>query len=476
VRVGDPNQAIYETFTTASPKHLREFIKNPVVIREELPYSGRSTKSIIDLANYLVDWTQNYHPVQDARDALQTPPSIQPTPKGDPQPNPPDDPSQIYLVTKGFKPDQEIESVVTSLANWLPSNTDRTVAVLVPRNSRADRMIDALEIRGIPYNDSLLKISSRTRSSAEKINLVLSYLADPLSSQKLADVYRISGNNETNKVDFQYIRDKTANVILKNSRVEDYLWPKLEKNLLDEMEEENRDQHIIQELIRFRKLITRWQKSIILPIDQIVLTISQDLFSDTGDLAIAQKIAVLLKQASANHPDWRMSDFVQEMDLIIHNQRRLLGFSEDDLGFDPDKHKGVVVVTTMHSAKGLEWDRVYLLSVNNYDFPGDLHEDQFISEKWFIRDNLNLQTESFAQLESLLTIDEFIWYEENNATLNSRLDYIRERLRLLYVGITRAKRELIITWNVGRKGNLKPAISLVCLQDFWLDQDHDLVS
>src|SRR5690349_18125005 len=51
VRVGDPNQAIFETFTTASPDLLREFIaQNPSV---DMPESGRSQQSIIDLANNL---------------------------------------------------------------------------------------------------------------------------------------------------------------------------------------------------------------------------------------------------------------------------------------------------------------------------------------------------------------------------------------------------------------------------------------
>src|SRR4030043_1831894 len=52
VRVGDPNQAIYETFTTANPEYLRSFIKQPGVIEKELPNSGRSTLSLIDMANY----------------------------------------------------------------------------------------------------------------------------------------------------------------------------------------------------------------------------------------------------------------------------------------------------------------------------------------------------------------------------------------------------------------------------------------
>ena len=40
VRVGDPNQAIFETFTTADPKYLREFISAPGVDGRELPNSG----------------------------------------------------------------------------------------------------------------------------------------------------------------------------------------------------------------------------------------------------------------------------------------------------------------------------------------------------------------------------------------------------------------------------------------------------
>ena len=46
-----------------------------------------------------------------------------------------------------------------------------------------------------------------------------------------------------------------------------------------------------------------------------------------------------------------------------------LAFLPTTSGFDPERYRGKAVVTTMHKAKGLEWDRVYLMSVNNYDFP-----------------------------------------------------------------------------------------------------------
>jgi DNA helicase-2/ATP-dependent DNA helicase PcrA len=78
-----------------------------------------------------------------------------------------------------------------------------------------------------------------------------------------------------------------------------------------------------------------------------------------------------------------------------------------------------------------------------------------------------VQAESLAQLEILVNSSDLSNYNEGEATMNSRLDYIRERLRLLYVGITRARRELIITSNVGRKNNLIPAIPLQILFDRW---------
>ena len=71
VRVGDPNQAIFETFTTADPDLLREFIRtNP---NADMPESGRSQPAIIALANHLIDWVMTAHPDPNVRDCVVTP-------------------------------------------------------------------------------------------------------------------------------------------------------------------------------------------------------------------------------------------------------------------------------------------------------------------------------------------------------------------------------------------------------------------
>ena len=470
VRVGDPNQAIFETFTTASPQHLIDFVHEKDVQYRELPDSGRCQPSIIALANQLIKWVNGEHPETEVRDAL-TVPYIHPTAPDDPQPNPPDDPDGIKLISRKYSPDEEVEAVTKSIAKWLPEHTDSTVAVLVPRNMRGVDVINALKQRNIPFVE-LLGSTSSTRAAAGRLGEVVGALADPQSSARMAKAYLAwrRGEEEEANDDFQR---QVARLLSKCSEVETFIAPTPGKEWLETLnaeqsEEQSEDDALIfAELESFRDILRRWQGTTVLPIDQMVLTLAQDLFTAPNDLALAHKLALVLRQTADDHPDWRLPELNGELTLIANNQRRFLGFSEDDAGFDPSHHAGKVVVTTMHKAKGLEWDRVYMMSVNNYDFPSGQPNDRYISEKWFIHDGLNLEAEALAQLEAAQSTSEYEFYTEGAATQSARLDYVRERLRLLYVGITRAKKELAITWNTGRQGDQTPAIPFAALQGWW---------
>ncbi len=224
---------------------------------------------------------------------------------------------------------------------------------------------------------------------------------------------------------------------------------------------------VMAELANFREVILRWHAATILPIDQLVLMLSQEIFTAPSDLATAQKLALVLRQAADENPDWRLPELIPMLNEIARNERRFIGFSNDDAGFNPDDYRGIVIVSTIHKAKGLEWDRVYLSSVNNHDYPSGQTEDRFIAEKWFIRDGLNLEAEALAQLETASGLSSESVYDEGTATIKARQDYVRERLRLLYVGITRAKRELIISWNSGRRGEATPALPFAAIHQWW---------
>ena len=470
VRVGDPNQAIYETFTTANPRFLREFVVEKDTQARELPNSGRSTRSIITLANYLIDWTQNEHPVAEVRDAL-APPHIEPTPPGDPQPNPPDAPDGVRIVARKFTPQAELHAVADSLARWLPEHQRETVAVLVPRNNRGFEMESVLEQRGIEYH-SLLRSTPATRAAAGALANLLSYLADPTSPKKLATVYRVWRRDEREEQESKKRLERVARKLSRIRRVEDFVWPRAGRDWLSTVAESADLPDLYTRLAQFRALVQRWQSATLLPVDQLILTLAQDLFDDPADLAIAHKLAGVLRRMSAAHPDWRLPEMVEELGSVARNERRFLGLSADDRGFDPELYKGQVVIATIHKAKGLEWDRVYLMAVNDYNFPSGLPQDQFIAEKWFVRNRLNLEAEALTQLAVLLaegTLGVYE-YEEMDATRSARLEYVAERLRLLYVGVTRARKELIVTWNTGRRGDLRPAVPFIALQTFWEEE------
>jgi DNA helicase-2/ATP-dependent DNA helicase PcrA len=468
VRVGDPNQAIYESFSTAKPDYLRDFIAKEADLRMALPDSGRSSESIIQLANHLISWTQTSHPEPAVRNALSQP-FIRTTPAGDPQPNPEDRPERVELIGEKLASNDELDLVAHSAAKWVANNPEGTVAVLVPINDRGNKMVDRLRKMGLEPNDSLLRSSTGTRLAAGALANVLNYLADPKSARKLARVYQVWRRGDREEEEQAEKLQLISGALEKLPRVEEYLWPMAGRDWLQEIGQTAGLAEWSEELALFREYVQRWQGAVTLPVDQLVLTVAQDLFASPAELALSHKLAGLLQAARSAHPEWGLPEMTEELSVIAKNERRFLGFSDEDQGFEPDRYKGQVVVATMHKAKGLEWDRVYLMSVNNYDFPSAQQNDRYIAEKWFIRDGLNLQAEAIAQLKVLTNRYR---YQEGDATRSARLDYVRERIRLLFVGITRARQELMVTWNTGRKGELLQAIPFAALQAFAQEQGY----
>jgi DNA helicase-2/ATP-dependent DNA helicase PcrA len=471
VRVGDPNQAIYETFTTANPRFLRAFVKEVGVVERDLPNSGRSSLSILELANHLIDWVNTDVAPEGIRGALSEP-HIQPVAEDDPQPNPPDKPEEIVFYAARQTAEEEVGKIATSLKRWCADNPDRTTACLVPTNHHGATLVEALKAKGVPFLE-LLQSTDLTRKAAELLASALNFLAEPSTPRALVTLYdRWVPYQPDSEGDPDHLNQKSAAVLLaKCAQVEDYLAPHAGSDWLAQIG--LLDPAVTAELERFRLVLQVWLKAVLLPVDQLVLTVSQDIFRLPADLALSYKLAALLDNAQQENPEWSLKELAGELTAIAGNQRKFIGFSDDDLGFDPDQHRGKAVVTTIHKAKGLEWDRVYLLSVNNYDFPAGSPQDTFISEKDFIRGHINLQAELLAALRALATDDPVgLHLPEGEATLTDRLDYIAERVRVLYVGITRARQQLVVTWNTGRRGDKQPAVLFSMLANYLEEGRH----
>lgn len=508
VRVGDPNQSINASFTSADPKYLRQFVAKKTVKEMPLPNSGRSALPIIDLANQLIDWARLEHPFLSPDEAL-APPHILPTGEDDPQANPaPGDPV-VYFYSRALTPDEEVRDIRRSLHRWLPDHSDKTVAVLVPYHFRGDDFRKTFDQASIPYNDALLRTSSATRNAIDALTTLLRFVGQPHNPKHLQDVWAnvwwprrgqmvvdshpgmaafgsphvTAGSADAGNA-VPYAETAAAEASQRASdwpkpvqtfgralgqlrQPEQFLFPAAGDDWVGRIGWIDDYQGFRTVIELFRTELRRWSEASELPVDELVLTLGQDLFVEQAELALAHGVAVHLARLVRDRPELRLHEIWQTLRDIGQNSRRFLNFVESAYGFTPPA--GEVTIATMHAAKGLEWDRVYLTSLSEYDYPSGGDHDVYRSERWYVRDSLNLTAEALAQTEQLHmgTLDE---YTGGQATRAARREVAAERLRLLYVGITRARQELILTYNTGRhherRANL-PALAFTALQLKW---------
>jgi len=364
--------------------------------------------------------------------------------------------------------------VVENIKRWLPQNPDKTVAVLCPIGWYGEKVADALHKAQLPLVE-LLKSSQSTRRVALIIEKVLIALANPKDPAPFIEVSRLvlKPENEENELNDDLVT--LLAVIRKSSRMEEFYYPSPGKVWTDGLDLPQIPGEMIERLDNLRQKFIRWHLASSLPIDQLVLTIAQDLFTTPAELALAHKFALLLEFSARLHPEYVLPHFSSELADISSNIRKFNGFSDEELRFNPDDHKGEVFVSTYHKAKGLEWDRVYLMSVNNYDFPSAQEFDNYIGEKWFIMEDFNPHVEALDRLTGLITDNKvLIDAPPGTATRQARLDYASERLRLFFVGITRARQSLVITWNTGNRKNdpARVALPLEALYSYWSNRNE----
>ncbi len=480
VRVGDPNQAINSTFTAADPRYFRRFLQREDVERRPLPQSGRCAPKIIALANYLVHWTCDAHPDPAVRQAAFERQDILPTPADDAQPNPADDESQIYLRAEPY-PDVETQAV--EVARWaadlLRRRPEATMAILCPATWHGDQVVRALggdeggAQSGANIVDDLLRSTPQTRSVAAVLHAVLSYLGAPTSTRDLTRLYgelvEHHGGNASGDA-----RRRRRSTLIRSIPPQQLLFPRAVVDLRDVLPpgvEAPRED--LRALERFARQVSRWVRASALPIDQLVLTIAQDLYQSEEELAICHTIAASLRGTADMHPNWRLQSFADELREVARNRRQIGSMSLIDAGYVAQP--GRIAVTTMHKAKGLEWDTVYLMCVDSLEFPsarGDAFRDELI-----FMGNRAPAVEARYQLERLVgdappppegPARSSVQKEPISLDLReggsdeARIAYIAERLRLLYVGITRARRHLAVTYSAtnGRR-SVQPATALI---------------
>ena len=464
VRVGDTNQAIYQSFTTADPRLLKEFLTRPDVIHLDLPESGRSCQKIIDLANRLNAWVQTSHPNQAVRDAL-TKPFIIPTKPGDPQQNPSCCSDSLEIITQPFTSDQELGFIVRQTKTWLKDHPQDTVAVLALVNARVNKIAETLKANKIDYVDILMKVPRETRETIGTLVNLLKLIYYPLDKKVAVKALQVFYRHFRGDDALSQAVSSANGWLQTLQNLEDFFYP-VEDDPLEEFSYSDPDTASL--LADFRAAVHRWHQASYLPFDQLMLVISQDLPLEAFELATIHKASSFIKTQVDNHPEWTPPQLIDALTDIAKNERNFFSVSENQDTFNPESYRGKVVLCTCHKAKGLEWDKVFLTSVNNYDYPSGADKDSYISEKWYILDRRNLQAEILAELNLLVSNRTDRVAYPGIGRLDARNELIRDRLRLLYVGITRAKSSLTLSYNTGV--NLSPAVAFKAL---WQEEEND---
>ncbi len=442
VRVGDPNQAITSTFTAAHPRYFRVFMERPDVRTVTMTQTGRCAPRIMALANHLMEWVCQSHPLPEVRERAFRRQVMEPTPPGDPQPNPPDEENNVAIHMRGYarREGEELPRLARLLERYRRRYPERTLAVLAPTNEVGYRMAEVLAARGLPY-DELLESSSQARGVAGVLAALLSFAAAPHRQEKMARAFEalvehgwLALPNEEDRIHF-------FRLLRSCHRPETLLFPAAGEDPLQALPAGRASPQDLEVLSPFLELLRRALLAAPLPIEQWVLLLGSEVFSRPADLATSQQIAAYLRHQAEADPTVRLPDLTEELERIARGQRRFVGLSEDDLGFTP--RPGRITVTTQHRAKGLEWDFVGLAGIDRFWVPHDL-EQAFLGSYPELGGNPTATVQ--AQLRGLMG-DPEAPRDTFQATREANLETIAERLRLLYVGITRARRHLQISWS-----------------------------
>ena len=135
-------------------------------------------------------------------------------------------------------------------------------------------------------------------------------------------------------------REMLSRALMKIDPLESYLAPTPLKEWKRSTADINLPPEVLSILDDFQVCMERWMAASLLPVDQLILTIAQDVFTEACDLALAHKVAAMLERASRTNLDWALGDFAAELESVSKNQSKISGFSDEDLGFDPDMYKG----------------------------------------------------------------------------------------------------------------------------------------
>ena len=424
VRVGDPNQAINSTFTPADPSYFRRFCATSDTLGRlaTLHQSGRSSPVILESANFVVRWVNQSGLAGSVIPFREQ--AIKPVPPTDPQADANPDPEgagvEIHHPRDIF---ETVKWIGQRVIDLLSAQPQARAAVLVRENKQGRFISEVLsqpDRYGIQLNwpaerIEIFDVGTRDRRSHVPAELLalLRFLARPHSPDYLKAALAIL-------VDRQLLPVQDLNRLA--SQPEQFLYP----GPLNppQSESEGRARDLGRQLLR-----AHWE----LPHFQLIPFLALTLRYDATELATADKLNHRLVQQTAGRI--AMADILPVLQDIVSAER----FEPVEVEATEDQYlrSSQLTIITMHKAKGLDWDYVFVPFLHESMIPGKLWvpgQAKFLGD-FTLAEVARAQIRASLQGRSPLPSIAEAWQRASDLK-------IAEEFRLLYVAMTRAKRLL----------------------------------
>ncbi|WP_411681696.1 ATP-dependent helicase [Clostridium thailandense] len=426
VRVGDLNQSIMGTFTSSDPKFFAEFCSEADK-KYVMNMAGRSSKEIIDVANYLVKYTRNNHAEEKCRTALEEQ-YIEVMSNIGEYRNPSIEDYGVYSYILSSW-DKVKESTIKSIQNFRLKYPDKTIGILVPYNNQVSEISKELREIGIEC-DELSSTPEKRLKVTNKLGYILSFLGEPDNIFKLREVINnlIDKSGKGKEILLNNLTSYKVEEILEYKIIRDKLYSNKEfiDNDIINFFEKNMDS--INHILNYQDL----------SMEKIILNIGNLLDFNIEDKAMIQAVASYVKYIQKDIPDLSF-EYISQILLDVKNSifKHIADIIYEIKGYDPTPDR--VAVATCHKSKGLEWDCVFFLCITNYNFPFSLN-GKFRSEQYYFKDEFkNLTTLGKVEIQKILGKTVY-----SSPFIQAKAEVVSEKVRLLYVGITRAKEYLIL--------------------------------
>lgn len=415
IRVGDPNQAINSTFTPADPVYFNRFCEdcNAIGRLATMDQAGRSTRIIIEAANFVLNWV-NSSQLTGAEQAFRLQ-MIRPVDAGDPQsdanPTPVGQGLEIYTPRDIY---HTVELIGERVIELFAQNPTHRAAVLVRENRQGTFVAQKLDYLKRQHGIEVFDVGSSDRHShvpAEMLAL-LQFLDRPHSPDYLKAALEVL-------VQRQRIPTQDLNALA--TFPEQFLYP----GPLDPQQAPS-----VRQARKYCANLLHARLE--LPHYQLISFLALTLNYDQSELATADKLTErIAKQTYGNSS---MGAILAALSEIVTSERFEPVETEDaDSRY---LRAGQLTIITMHKAKGLDWDYVFLPF---------LHEDTLPGSPWvptaaqFLGD-FTLAEVARAQIRASLHDKPLpmameAWDQAGHLKT-------AEEYRLLYVAMTRAKRLL----------------------------------